>query len=528
MAFPSADGRVSTLNDMQRLLKEDEDKRRALTGDFVAYPPPDSPQVPSRGGDFAGKDPNGTMRFNPLEIDGHAPAAEGGESPSKLSGEDDREDLSRFVEPLVAPKKPVVSDAPSAPPLVNAPDDRDYEGELARAQEAAGRNRFASGLLTAGAIFNRGMTGVNDVGLFQKAEAEGEAPVEDALARIKQGRATDADRRALERFIYEQTRDQANLKAREAAAKATADRAAAQDQANATYRQSTLDQNKARLDEETRHNKAMEARPVGGLFGSMNPDAITATDIRNSYGRRDKLAAVTAKASEVVQGLKNIDQLIPGVTDGQGADKLKSVYSLGDRAALKLPGGIGTQMVSSDTKSFDNALKQFKDLIARARTGAVINESEAKQYEDLLAAQVASDPGMLPGVLKSFKQLMYRKLKDSQTNYDGDKINVLKEYEDRGGTTFHNPFFDSVRDTDEGAGGEAPPVPTSTNVKEPAPPATPANAKPAPNIDPAKIAYAKAKAPKGTTPMLSPEGEVEFVPPENLTAAKQAGYALIR
>jgi hypothetical protein len=596
--FPKPDGRPETLDEMRRLLKEDEDARRQLTGDVAmpypphpaaaptAYPPEDDPTLNAEGGDYVGKKGK-TLNFSPVKLTGRSEDLSDLVEPlvptAPAPKPEQREDLSVFVEPLVPQENAkAASEISSAPP---ADDTRDYNRDLADAQGDASKQRLMRQLLTSGSMFDRALTGVDDVKQFQAAEANAETPVTEALQRIQQGRATDADRRALEKFAYEKqfnkakldadaTQSKAKLDADTARTKAEADRAAAQDAATAAFRDAQAKHEADALSETTRHNKAMEARPTGGLGGaaSGNPNDPTSSIAgRNSLARGDKLGQNTAKMSEVFQGLQNIDKLAPGITDGQMPKEFEGAYSAGDRLAMKLPFGIGTNAVTPATAQFNNALKQFQDLIMRARTGAVVNENEAKQYEDLLASQVASDPKLLPQVLKSFKQLMYRKMKDQQVPFAGG--GVLDEYEKNGGTTYRNPFFKSVADPEAPAPVASAAVPESRDAQANAaadmigvPPEarddfvqnfeTPderagavadlnkaANATTAKKIFPGavgssvanlvgkldlgKVAYTKKHAGPGEVVMVSPEGEPEAVPPDKVAAAKAAGYFAI-
>jgi hypothetical protein len=200
--------------------------------------------------------------------------------------------------------------------------------------------------------------------------------------------------------------------------------------------------------EKERHDKAMEDRM--GL--------LTQATQSNIQGRADqqnlvKLANETSKHSELVQGLEQLEESTPGLVS-KGVVPKDFALTTSEKALLALPGGVGTWMASPKALELQKRLASIRDLVTRARTGAVINANEEKQYQRQFSDQALANPEAVGPAVKDFAQLLWRRMKDKQLGFAGGPHPVLGQYESEGGTTYRNsPVFSGFN------GAAQPPAP---------------------------------------------------------------------
>jgi hypothetical protein len=526
-SFPKPDGKRETLDEMRRLLRDDEDQRRELVGDMSEYV---SPLVGPESEGVLYREGKNSYAATPINITGHVE-----DEPETDSAAEDPEPIGRPQEdapaaPIGRPQEDAPdtdSLAPAAAPDVDletygtpAPD---HSSDLVTAQGDASKQRLLREMLTAGSMVVRGVTGSDSVDDFRRDEALAERPIQDALARIKLGKDDEADRRAFAQWNYERTRREQEFGAKQAGdqARLARDLDADGERLRANGARERMDAD--RLKETERHNRAMEARPVG-----MPPWLQAASPVRSPVDERaadarlDSLAKDTAKVSNIVQALQNIDQIVPGITDGATPPE----YAKFGDTETRLKGwvedklGASGQITGPEVANFRRAVDQFKDLVARERTGAVINPGELMHYERLISNGALADPQVFAKAMKQFKALVYSKLHERQSAAGTGRNPVLERYESVGGMTYRNPFFKSVARPEGPAAREstnsvdvsssAPALPTDIPVREPsgAPAPAPKPAAPKPSAGKRRLTMEDGsvweEGPNGEAIMLSP------------------------
>lgn len=148
----------------------------------------------------------------------------------------------------------------------------------------------------------------------------------------------------------------------------------------------------------------------------------------------------TAKApyGEVEALAQRFEELAPGVTSGQFKGELP--MGVGSKALLALPGGVGEGFVDDKSLSLHKSKLELIDLIERMRTGAVINDQEAKHYNALIGGNVLQDSRSLSMGLQTVFGSLRQKMKNAQAGYTylrNDKgQNPLDVFSGSGGTDY--------------------------------------------------------------------------------------------
>lgn len=236
------------------------------------------------------------------------------------------------------------------------------------------------------------------------------------------------------------------------------------------------DQTDRRLTEQERNNRDRAA-----LARKRAEDAAkrgSGVDNRNVNASVQKLGEKTAKIySEFAAAFRDLEGAQPGLVAGNVPEKFQ--LSAADKAALRMPMGVGTKFVSPPTVALLKQVQNIRDLISRARSGAVLNEGEEKHYRSLISDDVLADPSALASGLKLVRDGIAQKLRDQQLPFGeaaAPGLESLTAYERGGGTSYRDPIWGLLKDgkpypwpTPDAAPAptEAPPLPTDVPVKEP-------------------------------------------------------------
>lgn len=407
---------------------------------------------------------------------------------------------------------------------------RDAQGQLSQKEKAYARAKAKYDASPASAG-NRRMQG-------QLLAMDGVGEMLGGEDSVRSMTGDDAQSRwAMATAVYNRARQQG---LDEASAKRLAEQAARQNE---------------QFEETKRHNRASEenahlqATKPPALPWSMNTEVRTPVDDRGTNENFIKLGKDTAGMAQFDSVLRQLDRLMPGITDGATSGTtpdgkpwdISKVYKWNERLMDKDPTGLAQNFMSPETKEALPILKQAMELLTRDRTGAVINDAEFQQQQEQWATKVAQDPKQLPVALKALKGLFQAKLKSKQLGYTHGRTSPWEAWKQSGGIAYDDPFYaqqNAAADAQaargavvppQAPGREAPPLPTDVPVREPGGAAAPEPSNgPPPGLTPEKIARAKAKAPAGTVPMVAPDGTIEFVPQEQVQAATAANYAALR
>ncbi len=236
--------------------------------------------------------------------------------------------------------------------------------------------------------------------------------------------------------------------------------------ANLDIKGQALGVSKDKVAESGRHNLVSEANAQTGL--ALQAAAPGHVDNRNTNNSVQKLGAATSKTfSEFKSTLEDIEKDFPGLIAG----KVPRDFELtpADKAALKVPFGLGSNFVTPKMQKLQTQVKTVRDLISRARSGAVLNASEEKHYLSLIGDNIFSNPQALAEGLRTITKGIGEKLRDTQLAYGpaaSPGLASLPAYEEAGGTSYNNPIWGL--DTPPAAPPrQAPPMPTSAPVREP-------------------------------------------------------------
>lgn len=150
-----------------------------------------------------------------------------------------------------------------------------------------------------------------------------------------------------------------------------------------------------------------------------------------------RLGTATSKApfGEFQSALEEIDRLVPGLAYGQVPNE--PPLGMGDRIARGLAPVGGEFFMSDKGKSYATAIANLRDLVARMRSGAVLNAGEERHYLSLLGDRVLSDERTAAQGINAVRQGIAQKLRNAQGGFQ----NVLPRYEATGATTYRAPIF---------------------------------------------------------------------------------------
>lgn len=239
------------------------------------------------------------------------------------------------------------------------------------------------------------------------AEAEREATRAAEEMQFRQGRATAEDQLARDRLAQEQAALDARLRSE------AADRGLRRQEM--TFRQKESQELKQQLANQRQAERQSREDEL---------------DLQ-------RLGTATSKApfGEFQSALEEIDRLVPGLAYGQVPDE--APLGLGDRIARGLAPVGGEFFMSDKGKAYATAIANLRDLVARMRSGAVLNAGEERHYLSLLGDRVLSDERTAAQGINAVRQGIANKLRNAQAGYQ----NVLPRFESTGATTYRAPIF---------------------------------------------------------------------------------------
>lgn len=201
------------------------------------------------------------------------------------------------------------------------------------------------------------------------------------------------------------------LKSKEALAKQTAADKAAAAKDLAEYRKGMVSAANRRAD------ASMKAatRPrvgAGGLTPYQRAQLERAGEM-DEYRQLKDLATASDKAlfTDVLDALSTMEGVAPGVTFGEVPKEVPAT-GLGERllGSVGLRGWMGPKEAEAR-----QALQNLRDVIARARTGAAMTESERKTYLELLGDRAMASPQAMATALSQFRRTFGRRLAGLQS-----------------------------------------------------------------------------------------------------------------
>lgn len=141
-------------------------------------------------------------------------------------------------------------------------------------------------------------------------------------------------------------------------------------------------------------------------------------DIQNRFEATQgiKLGERVARLAPAKQNLDVIEHLLPLVQSSKDfGDYAKYVWS---KVARKDPTGLLVNFSDPQLNLFNSAVDSYIDLVARDRTGAQINESEAAMLRNMFMNGVLAGPAGLQQVIPFFKSLLQAKVDAESAGYD--------------------------------------------------------------------------------------------------------------
>lgn len=398
---------------------------------------------------------------------------------------DPKKPAPKSVSSPKAKAKPALQTAPdNTPPEeeipVEAPPQmRDFSSDVAAARQAAGQDQLASTLW-------RGVESVSEAFTGRPNHKVSDGMAERAGGHMKTvGENRQMEEMALRARAFNDANDPnsgSNRQFRAMAAKLYPDLAKA-----ANFHQMT----QPKLEKVMGFSMDVRKQNATELHNKRQDDAawVTANRVSAAVGKEDAINGrlvhrdlkdyakwASKDLSPLIQSLNNIDRLAPGTSDG----KVTKQYPLDswDRAARAIKAGVGENALSPEELGIWKAQREFVDLIARARSGAVLNVPELDEYMDRYSVKMFSSPQGFAESAKQFKALLYRKAKD-YGQYLGDgsggsQFNVEESLRKGGVSHYKQPFFNGVRD--EGESPFEPLAPQAAQPQTAAPKANPSKA----------------------------------------------------
>lgn len=337
------------------------------------------------------------------------------------------------VEPLAARAAP-----PALPPRVSAMmEARRGPSGLEPAQQRANINRLAANLSQAGEFIGAGIAGVRPrPEAYDNLQAQADQPVSDYQQRAAEERQQEQDELALAEAEREATRAAEEMGFRRERATAEDQLARdrlAQEERIAGKRLEGEEADRAQRRAEFRYRK----KEGESLKERLAEARKTERQAREDELDLQRLGTATSRApfGEFQAALEEIDRLVPGIAYGQAPEE--PPLGLGDRAARALPFGAGDWLMSERGRSYATAIANLRDLVARMRSGAVLNAGEERHYLSLLGDRALSDPRSAAQGINAVRQGIAQKLRNAQAGYQ----NVLPSFESTGATTYRAPIF---------------------------------------------------------------------------------------
>ncbi len=461
-------------------------------------------------------------------------------SKTRLLSEDEllRNDLQ--LESMLAPPPAAQVASPSklreeelpephrAAPPARQTDNSEMEAMLAAIDQARGRakeTRFVAQIGGIGQNLVENVTGAKGGAFFSDMEKNADQPVEDMKADITAKQLVESGRRAKEKgdpnSPYSRAAQEALSSSNPTLARSLKDQlyGLTEDQIgklsegrmkfdDQQIKRDTLTSMDAWRDGKLAHDVSQDDykgvvdryKAVTGRIGALKAkDSVTTDPVgggaknsgineRLTISRLDKLGTETHKYAEYAKALEEIDQIVPGFIRGQ----VPKDYPLttAQKVLLADPTGLAGRAADPRAVALNRAIREFIDLLGRARSGAVLNEGEEKHYQRLLENSTAAGPQQAAIAFNQARQALGQALKTRQLSFGapapGEPRAPLEIWENElGGLSYKSPLFYSENDARPLSAAPspiapgfpnarpapprtaAPPLPTSTEVKEP-------------------------------------------------------------
>lgn len=294
---------------------------------------------------------------------------------------------------------------------------------------------------------------------------------------------------------------------------------------------------RAQLEAQNRHNQIMEQIALMNATRLSESHGVNTETGRNDVDNRryaanlQALGDKTTKFSEITAALKNLDGIVPGITDGKIPKDF--IVSAADRAKATVLGGAFAGTIKQKQEAFVKAQQDFSKIVMAYRSGLTVSEQERAYYDQTFGNKIWSSPVAFVNAVNLFKKYTYEKLATTQQafqktgNPDIDKLQPLEDWENiEGSISYRDPYWKGVggpgtRVTK--APAQAPVMPKSPPVSTPVSP--PANAPTPVNAAPVSQPPAQAQ-PEEMVPVISPDGKKGKVKKSQLDAALKLGFKL--
>jgi hypothetical protein len=344
--------------------------------------------------------------------------------------------------------------APALPPRVSTfLQGRRPPSGLEDAQRRANVNQLSANLGRSTDFLASGIGGVRPrPEAYDNLQEQAGQPVEQYQQRAAEERQEEQDELALKEAEAEATRAAEEMQFRQGRA-ASEDQLArdrmAQDKAlaEARLRGDAADRGLRREEMSFRQKEGAE------LKQQLADQRQAERQAREDELDLQRLGTATSKApfGEFQTALEGIDRLIPGLPYGVVPDE--EPLGIRDRGARALSVVGGEFFMTDEGKAYATAIANLRDLVARMRSGAVLNEGEERHYLSLLGDRIFSDKRSAAQGINAVRQGIAQKLRNAQGGYQ----NVLPRYEATGATTYRAPIFSDT----------APPRPTGKTITRP-------------------------------------------------------------
>lgn len=341
--------------------------------------------------------------------------------------------LREPVDPLATRSTP-----PALPPRVSSLlQGRRQPSGLEDAQRRANVNQLSANLGRSAEFLGAGVGGVRArPEVYDNLQEQAGQPVEQYQQRAAEERQQEQDELALAEAEREATRAAEEMQFRQG--RATSEDQLARDRmaqekalAEARLRGDAADRGLRREEMSFRQKEGAE------LKQQLADQRQKERQQREDELDLQRLGTATSKApfGEFQAALEEIDRLVPGIAYGQVPDE--APLGTGDRIARALSPVGGEFFMSDKGKSYATAIANLRDLVARMRSGAVLNEGEERHYLSLLGDRVLSDERTAAQGINAVRQGIAQKLRNAQGGYQ----NVLPRFESTGATTYRAPIF---------------------------------------------------------------------------------------
>lgn len=340
---------------------------------------------------------------------------------------------------LHAPVDPLAARgaAPALPPRVSSFLQGRRPSGLEEAQRRANVNQLSANLGRSTEFLASGIGGVRArPEAYDNLQGQAGQPVEQYQQRRAEERQQEQDELALAEAEREATRAAEEMQFRQG-------RAASEDQLARDRMTQERDLAEARLRGDAadrglrREEMSFRQREGAELKQQLADQRQKERQQREDELDLQRLSTATSKApfGEFQAALEEIDRLVPGIAYGQVPDE--APLGTGDRIARALSPVGGEFFMSDKGKSYATAIANLRDLVARMRSGAVLNAGEERHYLSLLGDRVLSDERTAAQGINAVRQGIAQKLRNAQGGYQ----NVLPRFESTGATSYRAPIF---------------------------------------------------------------------------------------